>query len=122
MENNVVVLEDRKTALEEGVKKGRALAQSIIADDEFEANIDNVAAWAESINLEQTVGNAYAIIVMGILRCMLGNELYDTPITTEGGEFSEEAMNKGKNAILDRLGLELKDGNVTVRIEEYADD
>ena len=122
MENNVVVLEDRKTALEEGVKKGRALAQSIIADDEFEANIDNVAAWAESINLEQTVGNAYAIIVMGILRCMLGNELYDTPITTEGGEFSEEVMNKGKNAILDRLGLELKDGNVTVRIEEYADD
>ena len=122
MENNVVVLEDHKTALEEGVKKGRAIAQSIIADDEFEANIDNVAAWAESINLEQTVGNAYAIIVMSILRCMLGNELYDTPITTEGGEFSEEAMNKGQNAILDRLGLELKDGNVTVRIGECADD
>ena len=122
MENNAVVLEDCKTALEEGVKKGRALAQSIIADDEFEANIDNVAAWAESINLEQTVGNAYAIIVMSVLRCMLGNELYDTPITTEDGEFSEEAMNKGQNAILDRLGLELKDGNVTVRIGECTDD
>jgi len=122
MENNVVVLEDRKTALEEGVKKGHAIAQSIIADDEFEANIDNVAAWAESINLEQTVGNAYAIIAMSILRCMLGNELYDTPITTEDGEFSDEAMNKGMNAILDRLGLELKDGNVTVRIGECADD
>lgn len=122
MENNVVVLEDCKTALEEGVKKGRALAQSTIADDEFEANIDNVAAWAESINLEQTVGNAYAIIVMSVLRCMLGNELYDTPITTEDGEFSEEAMNKGQNAILDRLGLELKDGNVTVRIGECTDD
>jgi len=121
MKNNVV-LEDCKTALEECVKKGRFLAQSIIADDEFEANIDNVAAWAESINLEQTVGNAYAIIVMSILRCMLGNELYDTPITTEGGEFSEEAMNKGQNAILDRLGLELKDGNVTVRIGECTDD
>ena len=122
MENNAVVLEDCKTALEEGVKKGRFLAQSIIADDEFEANIDNVAAWAESINLEQTVGNAYAIIVMSVLRCMLGNELYDTPITTEDGEFSEEAMNKGQNAILDRLGLELKDGNVTVRIGECTDD
>ena len=122
MENNVVVLKDRKTALEEGVKKGHDLAQSFINDDEFEANIDNVAAWSESVNLEQTVGNAYAIIVMSILRCMLGNELYDTPITTEDGEFDEEAFNKGQNAILDRLGLELKDDNVVVRIGECTDE
>lgn len=120
MENNVMTNEGYKTAMEKGVKKGRALAESIIENDEFEAGIDSVAAWAESINLEQTVGNAYAIITMATLRCMLGNELYDTPITTEDGEFNEEVMRKGQSAILDRLGLEPKDGSVEFRTEDHT--
>lgn len=120
MENNIMTNEDYEAAMDEGVKRGRALAKCIIESDEFEAKIDNVAAWAESINLEQTVGNAYAIMIMAALRCVLGDELYDTPVTTEGGEFSEEAMNKGHRTILDRLGLELKDGHVELRTEDHT--
>ena len=118
METNIVAINDRKTALEEGVKKGRALARSFIEDDEFGNNFDTVAAWAESVNLEQTVGNAYSMIAMAVLRCMLGNEIFDTPVETENGEFDDEAMNRGMNAILDRLGLEQKDGELVVRAEE----
>jgi len=118
MENNIVNFEVHKTELEKGIATGKAIAKEVTADGTFDAAMEKTMEWADKYDLDHTVGNAVALIIIGCTRAALGDEVYDTPVEDENGEFVEDRITMGLNSFLNRVGLELKDGEVVTKAAE----
>lgn len=111
---------DVKTGMIAGIAKGKALSTDVVNDENFEKSFEKVADWAEKVELEQTVGNAYTLICMGILRTVLGDELYDRPVDFDEEENADAAMEEVKRVLLDYIGVNETDYENAVPTEEEA--
>lgn len=94
--------------LKRGFQAGVSYAQSGAFDEKvYEENLRKTSDWANAIDLEPTVGNCYAVSVMAAFRTLVGDELFDSYVVDENGEFSSENVEKAKDTITEALGLDL---------------
>ena len=118
MENNIIDMKNFRKGAEAGIK---AATNPIAFDEEVYArNIEKCGEWAEKIGLDATVGNTYAVCVMAVLRTMLGDEVFDTPVLDDNGEFSDAVIEEVQNKLLTTLGLRMKNGEVEEIHEEQT--
>ena len=100
-----------------GLQAGVSYAQSEAFDEKvYEENLRKASDWANVINLEPTVGNCYIISVMAAFRTLVGDELFDSSVVDENGEFSNETIQKAKDAVMEALGLDL----LEFAVDEHA--
>jgi predicted house-cleaning noncanonical NTP pyrophosphatase (MazG superfamily) len=104
MEKNIIDIAE----LKKGVKAGVALAASENFDhDLYKKNCEKAAEWAEMANLESTAGNVLVLGTIASFRTLLGDELFDTPVVDEDGNFCEEIMEQVKDTLLATMGLRM---------------
>ena len=106
-----------------GAKAGIAFAKSESFDhDLYKKNCEKAAEWAEKVNLESTVGNVFVLSTIAIFRTILGDELFDTFVVDEDGNFYEDIMELAKDAILAALGLRMNGDEVEeIQAEQTAE-
>jgi len=96
-----------------GAKAGIAFAKSESFDhDLYKKNCEKAAEWAEKVDLESTVGNVFVLSTIASLRTILGDELFDTLVVDEDGNFYEDIMERAKDVMLATLGLTMNGDEV----------
>lgn len=100
--DNVVNIEEIRL----GIHAGAKYAQSEDFDkNAYEKNLEEAFKWAEDIGLDPTVGNVYVLSVIASVRTLIGDELFNMPVATEDGSFSEEKMEDAQRVMLEKMGI-----------------